>query len=241
MIESVKNNIIKETTRILKNKSDEFFAVEGYTMLEEALKSDYIPEYILVDSFSNEINGFIDTKIYEVKSDILKKLSNTNSGKNIISVFKKKVQNKSQIVNGNYVLCDRVSDPGNLGTILRIIDAFDIKGYILMEGSCDIYNDKVIRSSMGAIFRVPCFKFNNSDLDILVENNFNILSSVVSGGKDISNVLKNNNILVLGNESHGVSDEIKKISNHLVSIKMPGRAESLNVAIAAGILIYQML
>ena len=241
MIESVKNNIIKETTRILKNKSDEFFAVEGYTMLEEALKSDYIPEYILVDSFSNEINGFIDTKIYEVKSDILKKLSNTNSGKNIISVFKKKVQNKSQIVNGNYVLCDRVSDPGNLGTILRIIDAFDIKGCILMEGSCDIYNDKVIRSSMGAIFRVPCFKFNNSDLDILVENNFNILSSVVSGGKDISNVLKNNNILVLGNESHGVSDEIKKISNHLVSIKMPGRAESLNVAIAAGILIYQML
>ena len=141
-----------------------------------------------------------------------------------------------------YLLCDKLQDPGNLGTIIRTAHAAGVDGIILTKGTVDIYNEKTIRASMGSLFHIPVI-YDDKDNTIvkgLCNKGFSLLSTSLEGDKDFfEEDLSGKLIISVGNEGNGVSKEIYELSDKKVKIPMPGGAESLNVAIAASIILYE--
>ena len=137
---------------------------------------------------------------------------------------------------------DNIQDPGNLGTLIRVIDAVGIKNVILTKGSCDIYNEKVVRSTMGSLFNLNFKYLSLLELkDFLKENSFNVLVTALSEkSKNYDKMtIEEKNAIIFGNEGHGVSQELLDIANEQLIIPIYGKAESLNVSIAAGIFLYK--
>lgn len=140
---------------------------------------------------------------------------------------------------------DGIQDPGNMGTIIRTADAFNIDGIILGEGCVDPYNSKVVRSTMGSIFRVPLYICKNS-IESLLElkgKGFNIIATSLRG-ISIYNVDFNFNkkfLCIIGNEANGVSPKILDFADRQIKIPMPGNAESLNAGVAASIIMYEAM
>jgi len=139
-------------------------------------------------------------------------------------------------------LCDKLQDPGNLGTIIRTAHAAGVDGIILTKGTVDVYNEKTIRASMGSLFHVPVIydDKDNTIIKSLCNRGFSLLATSLEGDKDFfEEDLSGNLIISVGNEGNGVSKEIYELSNKKVKIPMPGGAESLNVAIATSIILYE--
>jgi TrmH family RNA methyltransferase len=134
-----------------------------------------------------------------------------------------------------------VSDPGNLGTILRTCDWFGVDAVLLGKGCVSLYNEKVVRSTSGSIFHLPIYE----DVDLLKtlpelkNNGFTLVSTVMDGESLIQTLLPEKTVLVLGNEAHGVNEAVKKISDRQVSIPRFGNAESLNVGVACAVFLSQ--
>lgn len=242
MITSRQNQNIKELVKIIERKSDQkdLFFLEGFTIFEEAIRERVIIKEIYVsaskaDFFRN--NYDLDFEI--VDDNLLKSISNTKTGKDII--FLVKGENKIELENMSenlVILLDRVQDPGNLGTIIRTADAFGIKDILTINNCVDYRNEKVLRSSMGSILRVNLKKVELEDLKNLKHLGYKIITTSPKG-KSLKNCFTKT-IIVFGNEANGVSKEIMELSDNIATIPMKGNAESLNVAIAAGIAMYIM-
>lgn len=247
-IESRENKIYKETRKLkerkyrLKNKR---YIIEGIRITEEAVKAGAAIEYLLFaesivehENMRNLLNN--DYNKYIISNELFKNLSCTESSQGVIGVIDNSLRLSDK--QGNfYVLADKVQDPGNLGTIIRTAHAADAKGVILTKGTVDVYNDKTIRSTMGSIFYMPIIE--DSDLSFtkeLIKNDYKMVVSALDAENDFfSENLSGNIIITVGNEGNGVSDEIKELSSVKVKIPMPGNAESLNVSVATGIMIYE--
>ena len=141
-------------------------------------------------------------------------------------------------------MLDRIQDPGNLGTIIRTADAFGVDGILISEGSVDGYNPKVVRATMGSIFRVNILHIKKS-LNILEElknRGIKIYSTSLQGKNYIQEInFKIPSLLIIGNESKGVSDELLNMAHSLIKIPMVGKAESLNAAVASSIIMYEAM
>jgi len=240
----------------LKNYRDKKkeYVIEGFRLVKDALESNAPVKSIMVsDSFvSNAISEEIlkeisgrNISIYKVSDNILKDISDTETPQGIVGVVAAPQQTIKDIhICGDslFVLCDCVQDPGNLGTIIRTADAAGADGVILSKGCVDVYNPKVVRSTMGAIFHFPVIKVDNLTETILYLKQRNL--SIVSGYLEAADYhfdidMKKGTVIVIGNEANGISSEVISLSDYLIKIPIPGRAESLNAAIAAGILIYE--
>lgn len=139
------------------------------------------------------------------------------------------------------VVLDRIQDPGNMGTIIRTADAAGAQSIILLKGCVDIYNPKVIRSTMGSIFDMNIVNCVDEDLDIIKNKGFNIVSSYLNTNNYYNSVDYGEKVaLIIGNEGNGIKDEIIDKSDILVKIPIYGKAESLNAAMASGILMYEI-
>jgi TrmH family RNA methyltransferase len=147
------------------------------------------------------------------------------------------------LTNAQFILlCDDVADPGNLGTIIRTADSAGVDAIILSNNSADIYNPKTVRSTMGSLFNVPIIRCN---LDEFVQNNnkFTYIATSLYNSTDIFSLTLAKNAtpaLIVGNEANGIHDSLLNIANHKVIIPIYGNAESLNVAVATGIALYQI-
>jgi len=175
-----------------------------------------------------------DIECYKVNDEVLHKLAVSENPEGIVFISEcpKARKNKSQY--HKIIYLDQINDPGNLGTILRTAVAFDYDAVILSKGSVDLYNEKVIAASKGAIFLIDAFI---GDLDDYKDNHNLIVSALDDNSISLKDCPKYKDfILVLGNESHGVSKEIIEKADHLVKIEMNDVIDSLNVGIAAGIL-----
>ena len=139
------------------------------------------------------------------------------------------------------VLCDSVRDPGNLGTIIRTADSVGLNQILISKGTTDPYNSKVIRSTMGAIFRVKIVEWEDlkQTLKRLQENNFKVMVTDLGTDKSIYDIKLQKNVIVIGNEANGVSKEIQDLADQRVKIPMLGKTESLNASVAASIMIYE--
>ena len=244
MITSVSNKKIKDIQKLKENKNIKkygLYLIEGKHLVEEALEVKVVEEIIVSENF--EEFSLIETfkgEITRVSQNVMKTISDTITSQGIIAVCK--IVNKELEINkySKVLILDRVQDPGNLGTIIRTADAFAFDCIILGKGTTSLYGQKVIRSTQGSNFHIDCF--DNIDLVNLLDkmSNFNIFATSLKADKYIeqSNNISGKVAVVFGNEGAGVSEEILEKVSNLLKISMPGRAESLNVSIAAGIVMH---
>lgn len=238
MISSLNNKIVKEIRKLSNasyaRKSDHFM-VEGFTMLEEALRTGADIEEVLVsEAYAEDLYRNFDISGTVVSEDIIKKLSQTVSGRESIALVKKRFSNEP--LSDLIIYLEDISDPGNLGTIIRTADAFGIKDVVTSHQSVDFYNDKVVRSSMGSVFRVNLRSMDLDDLKSLKEDGYKIVGTLPHGKS--KKIINGKTIVAFGNESKGLSDELVAMCDDKFTIPMRGDAESLNLGVAAGILMY---
>ena len=244
MITSASNKRIKDIQKLKENKNIKKYGrylIEGKHLVEEALDAKVVEEIIVSESFEeyNIVDSF-EGDLIKVTDSVLKSISDTITSQGIIALCR--IEKKELDIN-NYskvLILDKIQDPGNLGTIIRTADAFNFDCIILGKGTTSLYGQKVIRSTQGSNFHIDCF--DNIDLVELIDemNDFNIFATSLKADKYIEQLdnITGKVAVVFGNEGAGVSEEILSKVNNLLKISMPGRAESLNVSIAAGIVMH---
>lgn len=243
-IASRENSFFKSLKKLsIKKYRDEkkLFLVEGTKLIEFADKIEFI---IVKESKSSFFSEYINRDNCFIFNDVLfNDISSQNNSQGVILVLKY-IERNIDVDANEIVILDNIQDPGNLGTLIRLVDAVGIKDIILTKGSCDIYNEKVVRSTMGSLFNVNIEYFSLSKLsEFLIVNDFNILSTALANDSipyDKMNI-KRKNAIIFGNEGHGVSKELLEITNEKLIIPIYGKAESLNVGIAAGVFLYKYI
>lgn len=225
-----------------------YFA-EGTRLVDEALKyaKDNIKFIITSKTFCEknllQIND-LDEKgltIYTSNDKLFNEVCDTETPQGIGAVLKIPDVSSSSVDDLSFILIlDRISEPGNLGTIIRTAEAAGIDAIYMIKGCTDLYSPKVVRSTMGSMFRVPCItgvEFN--EIKTLKANGFTLISTSLKDSQLMSEAkVSGKRALVIGNEAFGVSDEILEISDLKIRIPMEGNVESLNAAVAAGISMY---
>lgn len=244
MIISKSNEYVKHIKSLAQKKyrdeSNEFI-VEGIKLVKEAINENLNIKKIIIceELFKEKINfeniEYVDEKIF-------KYISETESPQGVLAVIEQKKYKNEE---GDIIFAlDNVQDPGNLGTIIRTLDCAGIDSLILSSGCADLYNSKVVRSTMGAIFRVNIIKSINlkEKLLELKNNGYKVVVTSLDTNKNLYDLNFNEKyIIVIGNESKGVSDEIMQIADIKTKIPMIGRTESLNAGVAASIIAYEAL
>jgi RNA methyltransferase, TrmH family len=241
------SSLLQKKHRRIENK----FLVEGTKSIVEGLNSDYECDVIFIThNLAEENEDFISglrkfkNKIVTLKQKEFQKLSDTKTPQGIAAFFKiPKLEYSIDAFSAEkiIVMLDNISDPGNLGTIIRNCDWFGVKNILLSENIVDYTNPKVIRSSMGSVFHIKIFEnvTTNNLLD-LKESGFEILCADLEGENIFTYKSSKKKILILSSESHGPSEEIQKITDKKISIPRIGNAESLNVASASAVLLAQL-
>ena len=177
-----------------------------------------------------------------VNNNVFKYITDVSNPQGILAVIEKNSKNNKIDYNQDIILVlDDIQDPGNIGTILRTVDSIGLNQIILSDKCADIYNPKVVRSTMGAIFRVNAIESSNliETLKELKKNDFEIVSTDLKTDHSIYDIEYKNIAIVIGNESNGVDGEILKISDKKIKIPMLGKTESLNASVATGIILYE--
>lgn len=238
IITSVNNDLIKETVKLKEKKYRDLtntFLIEGLHLVNEAINNNLIKVIFVLKDFSFDTNF----KKIIVSREVMKKLSDNPSLPKIMAIVEKK---KEESIGNKVVILDRVQDPGNLGTIIRSATAFNFDTIILSNDSVDLYNSKVVRSTQGMLFNINILRRDiKEEITNLKSKNYLILGTDVYNGSDVSKYTVNKKFaLVLGNEGTGVSEEVKSLCDDNLYIKMNSNCESLNVSVAASILMYEL-
>jgi RNA methyltransferase, TrmH family len=239
--------------RDIENK----FIIEGPHLVEEALKSNYAIELILItneygEKNQNQITEFSKRKLRfeKIHNKDFQSISDTQNSQGILAIIRKyefEIENylksldesKRQII----LALEDISDPGNLGTIIRTADWFGVDAILISSNSVDLYNPKVVRATMGSIFHLPIFPEIELSKAIgqFKDEKFQIYVTVLHGESYTSHKFNKRSVLFFGNEAHGISNELIQSADKLISIPSNGKAESLNVSIAAGIILSEII
>ncbi len=236
-------------------EKEQRFLIEGVRLCEEILDSEYevenvfyCPAKLISNRAQQLIQKFLQTKIPVEELDFksLNRLSDTVHSQGIIGLVKMKEFSFKQFSDNHskiLVALDHINEPGNLGTLIRTANWFGVAGILLSQNSVDYMNQKALRASMGSVFHIPIIaKLNlNSKLSELKQMDYSLYAADVDGTSDYSTVeFSDKSVLILGNEVDGVSDDIKNLSTLALNIPRQGKGDSLNVAVAAGILLAEM-
>ena len=235
MITSVENKKIKEISKLNNRKyrkETRLFIVEGSHLVEEAYKHN-----LLESVYSLYETSYPNSEI--VSENVMRKVSNLDTIPNIIGVCKFKEEKE---IGNKILILDDIQDPGNLGTIIRSAVAFNIDTIILSQNTVDLYNPKVIRATQGMIFNMNII---TRDLvpfvQELKDNNYKIYSTNVVNGKEIKSLEKDTKyVIIMGSEGSGVKEELQRMSDANIYIKMNSLCESLNVGVATSIILYEL-
>lgn len=253
VITSKDNETIKHIKKLKEKKyREEYneFIVEGIKMIEEALAENAkIKTIIICDDCKNQ--GSIPSDLmYEiaklnciyVAEKIFNTITDVINPQGIMAIIEKNTNKEIAIdyKESNFLILDNIQDPGNMGTILRTADSLNINQIIVSKGSSDIYNLKVVRSTMGAIFRVKVIESDNlvKTIKEMKKHKINIYATDLETDKSIYDVDYTKSAIVIGNEANGVSKEILEEATQKIKIPMIGKTESLNAAVATSIILY---
>lgn len=216
------------------------FLVEGRKMVEEALASAFDVETVLVQE-GMELPDGLTMPVYELPAHVLAAVCDTKTPQGIAAVVRMKEQSA---LGKHIVVLDGVQDPGNVGTIIRTADAAGLDGVLFSNQCADVFSPKVLRATMGSIFRMNLRTTGDlpGELTKLREKGYSILSSQLDGTlfyerQDVAERFA----LIIGNEGNGVSEQVQQTATHRVRLPMRGGAESLNAAIAAAIMMYELM
>ncbi|MGG5254835.1 TrmH family RNA methyltransferase [Neobacillus sp. SM06] len=246
-IQSSKNPQVKQWKKLLTKKERDktgTFLIEGFHLVEEALKQhDFVLELIVSETV--ELPPRLDygtASITFVTEEISKQLSDTEAPQGIYAVCRQMEQASSLQDARSLLLLDAVQDPGNLGTIIRTADAAGMEAVVVGKGSVDLYNPKVLRSAQGSHFHLPIISGDLTEwIPRLKEKKIPVYGTALEKATVYTEIKPVSQFaLIVGNEGNGVSEEILSQTDANLYIPIYGKSESLNVAVAAGILLYYL-
>lgn len=243
LITSIQNEQMKRIKQLHKRKGRTqtgTFIIEGFHLIEEAHLAKWDIHTVVLREGVEAPNYIEETIIIRANERVFASIAQTNSPQGILAVVamkETKLHPRSLTL-----IMDAVQDPGNIGTMIRSADAAGFDSVVVGTGSADVYNDKVIRATQGSIFHVDIIQMDiEQALDILQKNHTNVVATSLEGAVDYTEMAVYENMaLIVGNEGAGVAPKLIDVSNQIVKIPIYGQAESLNVSIAASILMYDM-
>lgn len=253
VISSKDNETIKYIKKLKEKKHREetnCYIIEGIKLVKEAIEENAKIKYIVICEDCDDAVKLEQNLLYYIAKNnclyVTKKLflsiSDVTTPQGVLAVIEKKKGTEQIDYNDDIIVAlDGIQDPGNLGTILRTVDSANLKQIILSKNSADPYNPKVVRSTMGAIFRVNIIEAEDlaEILKEIKKHNFDVVVTSLETEESIYNLEYKNKIIVIGNEANGVSKEIQEIADKKVKIPMLGKTESLNASVATGIMVYE--
>ncbi|MEK7263076.1 MAG: RNA methyltransferase [Bacteroidota bacterium] len=247
-MKSLAQNQLKNVRKLLQKKfreEERKFIVEGWRSVEEAMLSDWHIEMLI---FSNEhaenenaLKIFSHAEqnnipFFSISPKEFEQISDTETPQGILAVAHQKKMQLTNYDSYNFVVAfDAVSDPGNLGTMLRACDWFGVDAILLGKNCVELFNQKVVRASMGSLFHLPIFTDVNlaGELNTLQSKKYRVLSASVKAKQSLFSIsFPKKTVVLFGNEAHGISSTLENISDTLFSIPQFGKAESLNVSAA---------
>ena len=232
---SINNEKIKKIKKLKEKKyrdEEDMFLVEGKHLTTEAYNNGYLLELLVPENSDYKL----DVKTNEISENIIKYLSDLKTSTGIFGICKKK---KMKLKEGKILVLDSVQDPGNIGTIIRSSVAFNVDTIVINEKCADIYSDKVIRASQGMIFSSNIIKENLKEFIKKVKKTHKIYVTKVDGGKPLKDIEKLKNfVIIMGSEGRRVSKELLNTADEYLYIPMNKKCESLNVAVATSIILY---
>ncbi|MGQ7407675.1 TrmH family RNA methyltransferase [Streptococcus suis] len=244
IIRSKANNLVKQIKKLQQKKyRTSSYLIEGWHLLEEAGAAGATFEHILVlEEYAERVAGLPNVSL--VTPDIMRDLADSKSPQGVLAQLALPRQDLPTSLTGKFLVLEDVQDPGNVGTMIRTADAAGFDGIFLTDKSADIYNIKVLRSMQGSHFHLPIYRLPVEELvRYLQAQGLPILATTLSSQsvnyKDFQP--GPSFAMVMGNEGQGISAYMEEVADQLVHISMPGQAESLNVAIAAGILMFSFI
>ena len=248
-IESSSNSIFKNTKKLLtssERRKTGRFIVEGYRIVADAIRHKADIDYIMVSSSYSQETYENVCKVYRLSDKLFEEISSTVNSQGIIAVVNAPRPDAESIFGGDcryVVYLDSVMDPGNMGTILRTCDAMGVDAVVASKGCVDIYNPKVVRSTMASIFNVPVyFEREEAVLPKLASRGYSIVGTFPDESVPVYECeLTGKTVIVMGNEANGICDSVRELCTHRVTVPMLGGAESLNVAVCCGMILYEQL
>jgi len=251
-ISSKDNKYIKYVAKLQKSskfRSEEnSFVLEGLRICKDAMENNIDFRLLFLsesfcDKFSDEADNFSANalSVFVVKDYLFEKMGDTENPQGIIAVADIKGLDNCPLQKGRYVALEDIQDPSNLGAISRTCEALGVAGIIVTKNTCDPYSPKSLRASMGTLLRMPIY-ITDDITSFLKDNNLRGFACVVdSFATSIADVsFDDGDVIIIGNEANGITDKTKENSYKRITIKMKGRAESLNAAAAAAIAVYEL-
>ena len=260
VISSKENELIKHIKKLKDKKYRDInneYIIEGIKLIEEAINENAKIKQIVICDDCEKTSSIPKELMYEiakqeciyVTSKLFENLTDVTNPQGILAIVEKntiktKPEEEKQEIDYSQdiiVALDNIQDPGNLGTILRTVDSVGLNQIIVSKGTADCYNPKVVRSTMGAIFRIKIIECDNlkHTLEEIQKNKFEIVVTSLQTKNSIYDVKYNKKVIVIGNEANGVEKEIQKMADKKVKIPMLGKTESLNASVATGIMLYE--
>lgn len=254
MITSVSNSRVKRVvalnTKARERRLEGRYVVEGIKLFQEAPEEEmdeiYISEHFLQMASASACAGKLERLGYEtVSEEVFRKMSDTSSPQGVLCVMRRKEYRLEDMLAGEnpfLLILEELQDPGNLGTILRTAEGAGVDGVILSRESADIYNPKTIRSTMGSIYRVPFYYADSLEeaSKVLKGAGIRLYAAYLQGSIWYDEAdYRAGSAFLIGNEGNGLRPETAALADQRIRIPMKGKVESLNAAMAAGILMYE--
>ncbi|MBQ2984459.1 MAG: RNA methyltransferase [Candidatus Gastranaerophilales bacterium] len=238
-ITSTQNNLVKFAIKLQNpkfRKTEQLILLDGEKTIQGIIENEMEFEYFFAKEDYNIKNAKIKNYI-QVTDEILKKISTTKTPTNAVGIIKEPQIEKNIFKKLNKIaLIDGIKDPGNLGTIIRSAVAFSIDGIILFNDCVDLYNSKTIRATAQNMFKIPII--HTSDINFInsLKSDRKLISTVVTTKNELFNYKFDEKfIIAFGSEADGISEEILKISDEKVTLKMDNEVESINLGVCASI------
>ena len=253
VISSKENELIKHIKKLKDKKERDIsneYIIEGVKLIQEAIQEKAKIKQIIICEECEKAETISKEIMYEIARYeciyITKKLYNylteVKTPQGILAVIEKESNEKNiDYTQEIIVALDGIQDPGNLGTILRTVDSIGLTQILVSKDTADSFNPKVVRSTMGAIFRVKVIECEDLEktLKEIKKHKFEIVVTSLQTKNSIYDIDYNKKVIVIGNEANGVQEKIQKLADKKVKIPMLGKTESLNASVATGIILYE--
>ena len=252
-ISSKENELIKHIKKLKDKKERDIsneYLIEGIKLIQEAIQENVNIKQIIICDDCDKTESMPKDLMYEiakydciyVTKKIFKYISEVQEPQGILAVIEK---NNSDVeidyTQDIIVALDDVQDPGNLGTILRTVDSIGLTQILVSKGTADSYNPKVVRSTMGAIFRIKIIESEDLEKTLreIKKHKFKVVVTSLQTENSIYEINYNKKVIVIGNEAKGVEKNIQELADEKIKIPMLGKTESLNASVATGIVLYE--
>ena len=252
-ISSKENELIKHIKKLKDKKERDMsneYVIEGIKLIQEAIQENVNIKQIVVCDDCDKTESISKDLMYDiakheciyVTKKIFKFISEVQEPQGILAVIEKNNSDKDIDYDQDIIVAlDDVQDPGNLGTILRTVDSIGLTQILVSKGTADSYNPKVVRSTMGAIFRIKIIECEDLEktLKEIKKHKFKVVVTSLQTENSIYEINYNKKVIVIGNEAKGVEKNIQDLADEKIKIPMLGKTESLNASVATGIVLYE--